>query len=109
VRGEEILVARRGDDDIWMDVTLPEGEGAVPVSDEQELERQRQETLRRERERTDEWQREKAKRLYVEVDGGWILVEGYRKRRGPQEGEVWVSFEEMQQIKRERAEAEAGP
>jgi predicted aspartyl protease len=109
VRGEEILVARRGDDDIWMDVTLPEGGGAVPVADGQELERQRQETLRREHERADEWKRKKAERLYVEVDGGWILVEGYRKRRGPQEGEIWVSFEEMQQIKRERAEAEAGP
>ena len=109
VRGEEILVARRGDDDVWMDVTLPEGGGAVPVADGQELERQRQETLRREHERADEWKRKKAERLYVEVDGGWILVEGYRKRRGPQEGEVWVSFEEMQQIKRERAEAEAGP
>ena len=39
------------------------------------------------------------------VPGGWVLLEGHRLRRGPAEGEKWVGFEEMQRIKRVRAEA----
>ncbi len=41
--------------------------------------------------------------------GGWQLIEGVRKRRGPKEGEVWVNYEEMKRIKAEEATEAAAP
>jgi predicted aspartyl protease len=76
------------------------------VPSEEKAEQLREDSARRDRENAERFEREKDNRLYVEVPGGWVLVEGHRLRRGPAEGEKWVSFEEMQRIKRERAEAE---
>ena len=58
---------------------------------------------RRDRELEEKFEREKGKRLFVEINGGWVLVEGYRLRQGPREGETFVSYEEMVRIKAERA------
>jgi hypothetical protein len=58
---------------------------------------------RRDREIEEKFEREKDERLYVEVKGGWILVDGYRLRQGPREGETFVTYEEMVRIKAERA------
>jgi len=58
---------------------------------------------RRDREFKEKFEREKDKRLFVEVKGGWVLVDGYRLRQGPREGETFVTYEEMVRIKAERA------
>ena len=53
----------------------------------------------------DEWKKRQAERLFArEKEGGWIVIEGYRRRLGPKEGEVWVTFEEMRRMKRQEAE-----
>jgi hypothetical protein len=57
------------------------------------------------RERVQEFEKQKATRLYVEQKGGWQVVEGYRLRSGPKPDEQWVSYEEMQRIKAGRASA----
>jgi hypothetical protein len=64
------------------------------------------EVARREAERLDRWERERDQRRYVETDGGWMLVDRYRRKRGPAEGEVWVSYDEM---KRLQAQGEPAP
>jgi predicted aspartyl protease len=43
--------------------------------------------------------------LYVLVEGGWMLVSMRERRRGPSDGVKWVTFEEMQQIEKDRATA----
>jgi len=58
---------------------------------------------RRDRELKEKFERERDKRLFVEVNGGWVIVEGYRLRQGPREGETFVTYEEMLRIKAERA------
>ncbi len=112
---------RQVEDEVWADVTLPGGEALpsvaaerdetpaqvparAPVDDEQERERKRQEAVQRDRERAEAWEREKAERLYVEENGGWMLVDKYRKLRGKRDGEVWWTFDEMRRIQREQAE-----
>jgi predicted aspartyl protease len=92
VRGEEILVSRRGENDVWVDVALSAGGEDEPMETSVDHQQEPEPKL------------EKPERLYVEVEGGWVVVEGYRKRRGPQAGEVWVTLDEMRQIQRERAE-----
>ena len=47
------------------------------------------------------WEREKDKRLFVEVDGGWMLVDAVKLRRGPRGEEKFVDYEEMMRIKAE--------
>ncbi|MCH2186055.1 hypothetical protein MK280_09305, partial [Myxococcota bacterium] len=55
------------------------------------------------------WEQKKAIRLYAETaGGGFEVVEGWRLRMGPQEGERWYTFDEMQAIKGERNATE-GP
>ena len=39
-------------------------------------------------------------RLFVFENGGWSVVESWRRRMGPKEGEVWVTYEEMLEMKR---------
>lgn len=49
------------------------------------------------------WEAEKDSRVYAETsDGHFVVVDGYRLRRGPQEGEVWYTHEEMLALKKER-------
>lgn len=49
------------------------------------------------------WEQKKTIRLYAETaGGGFELVEGWRLRMGPREGERWYTFDEMQAIKDER-------
>lgn len=50
------------------------------------------------------WEREKDQRLFLEVDGGWMLVDAHKRRRGPREGETFVSFDEMMRIKAARSD-----
>jgi hypothetical protein len=104
VRGEPILVARSDSRGNWIDIALPLGselEMAPLATDQRDA--LREEAERSDREKPERWEREKASNVYAETRGGWVLVDGHRLRRGPQEGEVWVSFEEMQQLKAERA------
>lgn len=44
------------------------------------------------------WEQRRDERLYVFEKGGWMAVDGYRKRMGPKEDEVWVTYEEMRAI-----------
>lgn len=77
------------------------------VPSEAEAQRLREDAARRDRESRERFEKKKESALYVEESGGWSLVDGPRLRRGASEGEKWVTFEEMQLIKRERAEAQA--
>ena len=43
---------------------------------------------------------------YTASGGGFEVVEGWRLRMGPQEGERWYTFDEMQAIKEERRATE---
>jgi hypothetical protein len=67
-----------------------------------ELERLRQDSARRDQERRERWERERELRRFVEVEGGWMLVDEYRRKRGRAEGEVWLTYDEMKLIKAER-------
>ena len=42
------------------------------------------------------WQDRMNERLFVFENGGWVVVDGWRRRMGPKEGEVWVTYDEMQ-------------
>lgn len=54
------------------------------------------------------WEATRDSRRYAETsDGRFVVVEGYRLRRGPQEGEVWYSHDEMLALQKQRAQ-EAG-
>ena len=56
------------------------------------------------------WKRQKNSRLYAETaGGGFEVVEGWRLRLGPEEGERWYTFDEMAAIKSKREALEAGP
>ncbi len=74
---------------------------ALPLSD---AERQalRLEAEHRDAEQTERWKERQASRLFVEELGGWGVIEGHRRRRGPKPGEVWVSYDEMMRIRREQ-------
>jgi hypothetical protein len=39
-------------------------------------------------------------RLFVFENGGWVVVDGWRRRMGPKQGEAWVTYDEMQEMKR---------
>ena len=55
------------------------------------------------------WEQKKATRLYAETaGGGFEVVEGWRLRMGPQEGERWYTFDEMQAIKDKRKALQRG-
>jgi hypothetical protein len=60
------------------------------------------ETERRDQERKEKWELEKANRMYMEVGGGWVRVDDWRVERGPRDGETFVGFDEMKRIKAER-------
>ncbi len=103
VDGKKITVTRL-ENDIIDEVTLPVDHADSPAAAE---ERAAQEavTASRDQSQLDEWKKRQAERLFArEKEGGWIVIEGYRRRAGPKEGEVWVTFEEMQRIKRQEAE-----
>ncbi len=81
--------AARGEGE-WVELVLSK-DGAHPVSvsdrhDEEEA-------------RDREWN----SRVFVEVRGGWVRVEGSRLREGPRKGERFVTYEELLAIEEERA------
>jgi len=69
--------------------------------------RELEETRQRDAERAAEWKERQKQRLFVEEAGGWQVVEGHRLRRGPKPGEVWLTYDEMMEVERSRAEAAA--
>jgi hypothetical protein len=40
-----------------------------------------------------------SERLFVFENGGWVVIDGWRRRMGPKEGEVWVTYDEMREMK----------
>lgn len=46
------------------------------------------------------WQDRMDDRLFVFEKGGWVVVDGWRRRMGPNEDEIWVTYEEMSEMKR---------
>lgn len=93
---EPILVARRSEDGVYWDITLPEGTNLSTLSFGAGREQVEQERSKK----------KKDEALYVNSKGGWMMVRSRDRRRGPEEGDVWVSFEEMQQIKQQAAGSE---
>lgn len=83
----------------WERARVDEFDLPIP---EAEREAARAEAERSDREWVEEWKERQASRLFVEERGGWQVVEGHRRRRGPKPGEVWVTYEEMMRIRRER-------
>ena len=64
----------------------------------------------RDRKKAAEWERRKSERLYAETPGGgFVVVDGWRLRLGPESGERWYTFEEMTAIKSERQAAGSSP
>jgi hypothetical protein len=88
-----------------------EADGVASTQEEDdpvdELEQLREDSARQDQERRERWEREKDSRRFAETRGGWELVDEYRRRRGPAEGEVWLTYEEMQATKAERASQRA--
>jgi len=121
--GGEIVVARRQESGTWLDVTLgrPEvasepsapGPLAAAAEDEESIPSEAVSSsgpvaeevpaprpVRTAEEERAAWQERMSQRLYVFENGGWAVVDGWRRRIGPREGEVWVSYEEMLEMKR---------
>ncbi len=77
-----------------------------PSSHSEETEQDRKQTAgdiaRRDQEEHERWEREKDSRLFVEVKGGWVRVEGWRLRQGPREGERFLTYSEMMELEAER-------
>jgi hypothetical protein len=48
------------------------------------------------------WKHDVETGVYVEVNGGWVRVDGHRLRLGPRGGEVWLSFRELQFVRSTR-------
>jgi predicted aspartyl protease len=46
------------------------------------------------------WQERMDDRLFVFDNGGWRVVDGWRRRMGPKEGEIWVTYEQTSEMKR---------
>ena len=62
-----------------------------------------EDAIRRDLEGPERFARENASRMFAETPGGgWMRVEGERLEAGPDEGETWHNFEDMQRIKAER-------
>ena len=103
VDGKKITVTRL-ENDIIDEVTLPVDHADSPAAAEERA-AQEAATAARDQSQLDKWKKRQGERLFArEKEGGWIVIEGYRRRLGPKEGEVWVTFEEMQRIKRQEAE-----
>ena len=44
----------------------------------------------------EEWKKRRNTRVYAETSPGkFVVIDGYRLRQGPKDGEVWYSHEEM--------------
>ncbi len=54
-----------------------------------------------------EWEAGKDERYYAETTNGFVVVDGYRLREGPKEGEVWYTHEEMLERRKELREAKS--
>ena len=68
------------------------------------------EAAERDRKKAAEWERRKSERLYAETPGGgFVVVDGWRLRLGPESGERWYTFEEMTAIKSERQAVGSSP
>jgi hypothetical protein len=106
---EPITVTRLLANDMWDDVTLPESaaEPAEPVA----LTPEQQQALAADLEAKEEaqveaWKQSRDEQLYMEMNGSWQVIDGYRRRLGPKPGETWVTYEEMQRIKQEQTAAQ---
>ncbi len=92
-----------GFEDKWVEYTL-RGDGTKRLTSKVDKAALARETKRRDEEEKARWEREKNERMYVEVKGGWVRVEGARLREGPREGERFVTYEELVEIRRSSEE-----
>ncbi len=94
--GDEILVARRQDEDAWVDISLGTPSApSRPVAADEPTDEEREAARVKQR----------GERMYVFENGGWMAVDGYRLRLGPKEGETWVTYEEMLALREQQAGA----
>jgi hypothetical protein len=103
---EPITVTRLLENDMWDDVTLPEGlreTGEPPELTPEERQALAAELEANEQAKVEAWKQSRDERLYMEMDGAWQAIDGPRRRQGPKPGETWVTYDEMQRIKQERA------
>ena len=78
-----------------------------PPRSAEEKQQRRDETAASDQAQQGRWKQDTKTAVYMQGRGGWVRVDGYRRRQGPREGELWVSFEEMQAKKAEQAAQEA--
>jgi predicted aspartyl protease len=103
---EPITVTRLLENDMWDDVTLPEGgdeAGEPPALTPEQRQAQAAELEANEQAELESWKRARDERLYMEMDGSWQVIDGPRRRLGPKPGETWVTYDEMRRIMQERA------
>jgi predicted aspartyl protease len=121
--GAEITVARRQEGDTWLNVTLgrPDVAPAPSAGPPRDTAAKDEESTPREtagasapaaaeapaspppptaEEQREAWQERMDERLFIFEKGGWVVVDGWRRRMGPKQGEVWVTYDEMREMKR---------
>jgi predicted aspartyl protease len=121
--GAQIVVARQQKGGTWLDVTLgqpdatstpreappgataPTAEASNPPEAAEETgavatEAPAPPPARTAEEERAAWQERMEERLFVFENGGWAVVADWRRRLGPKEGEVWVTYDEMREMKR---------
>jgi hypothetical protein len=96
--GAEIVVLRQQEGGIWLDLTLGQPDTAPAAPAQGEASAQTPVPTAEEQEAA--WQERMNERLFVFENGGWQVVEGWRRRLGPKDGEIWVDYEEMREIER---------
>jgi predicted aspartyl protease len=83
---------------------------AVPELDEDELATAarlaREAAVEFEKKRIERWKLQRDEQLYTRTASGWVVVDGYRRRQGPKQGEEWLNFEEMRNAKAAEGAAE---
>ncbi len=102
-RKERIYVVRELEDGTLADMAVPEHE-------EDELATAtrlaRDAAIELEKQRVENWKLQRDEKLYTRTTSGWVVVDGYRRRQGPKEGEEWLTFDEMQKAKSGEAAAD---
>jgi predicted aspartyl protease len=111
--GAEIVVARQQKGGTWLDVTLGRPDVApsgTAAESERSVESEAAEASAPKapasppaptaEEQQAAWQDKMNERLFIFENGGWVVVDGWRRRMGPKQGEVWVTYDEMEEMKR---------
>jgi hypothetical protein len=103
-KGTPLRVRREAGRAAAVDVKLPDA-AAYDAWAARAVEESARKVAEEERARLEAWERDKSERIYSITPAGYQLVDEWQKRRGPQEGEEWVTYEELRRRQAEQKEA----